>query len=62
MMTQKQADIPGAKEAAARGSYALDPVGATGGPDTNDNGGGLVGYDRRLNTWHAPFIMYARRA
>ena len=47
--------LPGVSEAAARGVYALDPAGDSGGPDTSDFGG--VRYDRRVDTWHSPNVM-----
>jgi short subunit dehydrogenase-like uncharacterized protein len=55
-------NLPGAKEAKARGSYSLDPRGATGGPDTNDHGSGVVAYDQLAKTWVAPFVMAAVNA
>ena len=54
-LTGRTKDYPGMKEASAKGVYALDPVGATGGPDTSDYGG--VGYDDRVGTWHMPTIL-----
>jgi short subunit dehydrogenase-like uncharacterized protein len=62
LLTGDQNAIPGAKEAAARGPYALDPAGASGGPDKDDNGGKVVGYDQRVGTWHVPFVMAATNA
>ena len=57
-----KADVPGAADAAARGAYALDPAGAKGGPDTAVGSPDLVRYDRRMRTWHAPFVMAAVNA
>lgn len=53
----KDSEIPGASEAAKRGAYALDPAGATGGPDKDNYGGKLLRYDSRFKTWHVPFFM-----
>ena len=50
VLTGRVKHLPGVREAAARGVYALDPAGASGGPDTSDFGG--VRYDRRVDTWH----------
>lgn len=55
-------NLPGAREAKARGSYALDPEGASGGLDTGDHGSGVVAYDHVAKTWIAPFVMAAVNA
>ena len=54
--------LPGVAAARSRGSYPLDPVGAEGGPDRDDWGGRIIGYDERAGTWHAPFFMAASNA
>lgn len=61
LLTSSKKQIPGAAAAAARGSYALDPEGARGGPDTNDYGS-VIGWDARAATWHMPFVMAAANA
>lgn len=55
----KTEGLPGVAEAKARGCYALDPAGATGGPDTSDTS---LGYDARLNKWYMPNVMAAVNA
>mmetsp|Transcript_37397 Transcript_37397/g.120207 ORF Transcript_37397/g.120207 Transcript_37397/m.120207 type:complete len:409 (-) Transcript_37397:579-1805(-) len=52
-------DLPGMAEVKARGAYALDPAGATGGPDKSMDGreSKLVSYDELAGTWTMPFIM-----
>eukprot|EP00522_Entomoneis_paludosa_P007943 CAMPEP_0172446998 /NCGR_PEP_ID=MMETSP1065-20121228/6403_1 /TAXON_ID=265537 /ORGANISM="Amphiprora paludosa, Strain CCMP125" /LENGTH=415 /DNA_ID=CAMNT_0013198191 /DNA_START=6 /DNA_END=1256 /DNA_ORIENTATION=+ len=49
-------DRPGAKEVQARGKYALDPEGATGGPDTSDTVS-FTCYDDVAKTQVIPFLM-----
>jgi short subunit dehydrogenase-like uncharacterized protein len=49
-------NIPGTKECQARGSYALDPVGATGGPDTGDSVN-VVAWDPVVKSYVMPFLM-----
>ena len=49
--------LPGVRAAAAKGKYALDPEGGTGGPDTADGAAGVYEYDAVAGTWVAPFIM-----
>mmetsp|Transcript_14537 Transcript_14537/g.42692 ORF Transcript_14537/g.42692 Transcript_14537/m.42692 type:complete len:420 (-) Transcript_14537:496-1755(-) len=62
-LVTKGSSIPGAKEAAARGAYALDPAGCNGGPDRGVAGDlGIVGYEKRAKTWFAPFLMAAVNA
>jgi short subunit dehydrogenase-like uncharacterized protein len=58
------AKMQGAKEANARGVYALDPnpIGSAFGPDTGNNGGPPIAYDKHAHTWVAPFIMAATNA
>jgi short subunit dehydrogenase-like uncharacterized protein len=52
--------VPGAADAKRRGSYALDPDGAVGGPDADDWGPvGPAGYDPDAATWTAPSVMAA---
>lgn len=55
-------NLPGAKEAKARGAYALDPPGASGGLDTDDHGGRAIAWDPLAETWVAPFVMAAVNA
>ena len=55
MLSGKTKRLPGVAEAAARGSYPLDPEGAAGGPDSGDFG--RVRFDARVSTWHMPNIM-----
>jgi len=58
LMGGEMDDAPGAADAARRGSYPLDPDGATGGPDTSDFGPtGLAGYDPDLKTWTTFSVM-----
>ncbi|KAL3928290.1 MAG: hypothetical protein SGARI_005083, partial [Bacillariaceae sp.] len=54
-------DNPGVKESKVRGSYALDPEGATGGPDTSDSVS-FVTYDEVTKTHVIPFLMAAANA
>jgi len=55
-ITGKIKGMPGVAEAAARGAYALDPEGATGGPDSTDFHF-RVRYDDRVGSWHMPNVM-----
>lgn len=59
VLTGKVKNLPGMREAAARGVYSLDPEQAdgvvAGGPDTSDAGG--VGYDERAHSWYMPNVM-----
>ena len=60
MMTTSPKKVPGAEAASALGSYALEPksdLPAATRKDTNDTGGGLIGFDKRAKTWHMPFVM-----
>jgi short subunit dehydrogenase-like uncharacterized protein len=54
-------DLPGTQECQVRGSYALDPEGATGGPDTSDTVS-FVQYDDVAKTHVVPFFMAAANA
>ena len=54
-------DHPGVQESKVRGSYALDPEGATGGPDTSDSVS-FVTYDNVAKTHVVPFVMAAANA
>lgn len=51
--------LPGASAAAERGAYALDPAGATGGPDTGTLACAprVIGYNDAVKKWTAPFVM-----
>ncbi|KAG8458652.1 hypothetical protein KFE25_008449 [Diacronema lutheri] len=52
--------VPGAADAARRGSYSLDPEGGVGGPDRDDFGPvGPVGYDADAGTWTTASVMAA---
>jgi short subunit dehydrogenase-like uncharacterized protein len=53
--------LPGARECKVRGSYSLDPVGATGGPDTADSVS-FVSYDPLAQSYVVPFIMAGANA
>lgn len=48
-------DMPGLKDANSRGAYALDPKGATGGPDKSN--GPILAFNKLLGKWTAPFVM-----
>ena len=56
------ADMPGLKESKVRGSYSLDPEGATGGPDTKDSVGFGVTYNKVSQQYVVPFVMAAANA
>ena len=55
--------MPGVKESLARGAYALDPEGATGGPDRELPGAAGSGFQwpligrHRYAGWFMPFVM-----
>lgn len=54
-------NLPGMKEAKARGSYALDPDGGTGGPDTSDSVR-FVSYSPISQRVVIPFVMAVANA
>jgi short subunit dehydrogenase-like uncharacterized protein len=54
-------DMPGMQECRVRGSYSLDPAGATAGPDTADSVS-FVTYDPVAKSYVVPFIMASANA
>jgi len=59
-LVTKGSGVKNVPEAAARGAYALDPVGCHGGPDKRIIGDlGLIGWAPHAKTWFAPFVLAA---